>query len=466
MKIASLLSLFISLSVQMLCLTVSAQQHVPLKMDLTDKYIRVQMQRQHIPGLSLCVIKDGKIVQMKGYGLSNIETNTPATPATVYKIASVSKQFIAAAIMLLHQDGKLNPDAKLSRYIDSTPQTWNNITIRNLLSHTSGLIRDVPGFDPLKVQSNIDNIKSTFQAPLEFEPGTNWRYSNINYYVLAEIVEKVSGMPWAEFIQQRIFKPAGMSQTRLLSVTDIIPNRANGYEREGTASENAEIWLAVRPSGAFMSDVIDLAKWDTALYTDSILTADSKKQMWTPAILNNGNAAPYGYGWFTDVINGHRRIHHGGGLPGFSAAIERYPDDRLTVIVLANTASANPVKMARHIAGYHMPALKPMTEKPIVDTEPHITIKVKALINGSIKSSIDTNLLSDHLIKNVNKEDINSFFRDLTVAEKINDIILIDRSVNGDKRRYSYRLDYEDDNTTLIVVFDKFDKLSGYGTDD
>ena len=197
--------------------------------DSIDDSIVALMAWEHIPGLSLAVVRNGSLVKTKGYGMANLETSTPATPETVYKIASVSKQFLAAAVMVLVQDGKLRLNDPIGKYIEGTPASWGRITIAQLLSHTSGIARDLPGFDPLKVQPDTDFLRASFTLPLRFKPGDHWAYSNINYYCLAEIIRKVSGRPWDQFIADRIFAPAGMIRTRTTTVADIVPNRASGY---------------------------------------------------------------------------------------------------------------------------------------------------------------------------------------------------------------------------------------------
>ncbi len=165
--------------------------------DLVDDYVKVQMQRRHIAGLSLAVVKNGKILKAKGYGLANVETSTPATAETVYKIASISKQFLATGIMLLVQDGKLGLDDKVSKYLDGTPAKWKDITIRHLFAHTSGLVRDPPGFDPFKARPDAEVIRSAYSTKLDFVAGNKWDYSNLGYYMLAEIIHKASGKPWS-----------------------------------------------------------------------------------------------------------------------------------------------------------------------------------------------------------------------------------------------------------------------------
>lgn len=239
--------------------------------DRTDEFIKAEMQRQRIPGLSLVVLRDGKIVKAAGYGVANRKLQTPATPETVYKIASVSKQFIATGIMLLVQENQIGLDEPLRKYLAETPATWGAITIRHLLTHTSGLGREAPGFNPFKVQSDADVIKSAFPLQLRLTPGEKWEYSNVGYYTLAEVIRKVSGRPWTEYLSDKVFRPSSMMTTHPTNTKVSIPDLAQGYV-DNEKLLDADNWLALRPSGAFFSTVLDLAKWDALLYTDRILT--------------------------------------------------------------------------------------------------------------------------------------------------------------------------------------------------
>ena len=423
------------------------------------------MLKKYIPALSIAVLKDGKMLKMQSYGLANIETHSPAKSQTVYKIGSLSKQFIAAALMLLQQDGKINLEDGVSRYLDSLPSAWQSITIRNLLTHTSGLVRDAPDFDPLKVRPLNDDIKAIYPLPLDFTPGTQWDYSNMNYYVLAAIIGKVTGVNWNEWISEHIFKPCGMNQTRTTSMIDLIPNRASGYKRTIAGWENADIWLALRPSGAFLTSITDLAKWDSVLYTNNLLTAASKKQMWTAMKLFDNTSAHYGLGWFIDSVNNHLRVHHDGGVPGFRSDFERFPDDKFSVIVLTNIGSANTERMAQNIAGFYIPVLKPLPAKALPEREPEITEIVKSFINRlQQESAIDISTLSTELAKVYNKDAARALAN--MISGKIDSIVLIERREKNGRRTYRYRLDYGYDYTDLIIAFDSQNKIIGYGIDD
>jgi len=332
---------------------------VAVRADSVDDFVKAEIQKQHIAGVSIAVIKDGKIVKAEGYGLANIELNVPAKAETVYKIGSVSKQFIASGIMLLIDEGRISLDDKISKFLDGTPETWKDITVRHLLTHTSGIVREAPGFDPMKIQNDADVIKTAYSLPLRFQPGEKWEYCNVGYFTLAEIIRKVTAKPWPDYLKERLFAPLEMNATRTTTMTDLILNRANGYLWKTGNQQNAEIYFALRPSGAFLSTVLDLAKWDAALYTDKLLKQSVREQMWTPVKLINGATHPYGFGWELSTRAGHRVVSHGGSLPGFRAALYRFVNDKLTVVVLTNSDNANPGPIATGIADQYIPGLIP-----------------------------------------------------------------------------------------------------------
>lgn len=332
---------------------------VVARADKVDDYVNGVMLKQHIPGLSLAVIKDGKILKAEGYGLANVELNVPARADTVYKIGSVSKQFISAGILLLAQEGKLSLDDPISKYLDGTPETWKPITIRHLLTHTSGIVREAPGFDPLKIQSDAEVIKTAYPLPLRFAPGEKWEYCNVGYFSLAEIIRKVTGKAWGDYLNEALFKPLEMNATRTTNMTELVPNRANGYGWREGKYQNAAIYLALRPSGAFLSTVLDLAKWDAALYTDRFLKPATREEMWSEVKLNSGKTYTYGFGWDITTVGGHKLRRHGGSLPGFRAELARFTDDHVTVIVLANSNNADPENIALEVAEFYIPNLIP-----------------------------------------------------------------------------------------------------------
>ena len=342
------------LGVLAVAVPLQAQPQPAASADTVDRYVAAELSRQHIPGMALAVLRAGKVIKAKGYGMAELENGIAVTPETVFKIGSVSKQFLATGIMLLVQDGKIGLEDPVSKYFPGTPASWQGVTIRNFLTHTSGVIREGPAFDPLKVQPDSIVIKSAFDKPLEFPTGSKFLYCNVCYFTLAEIIARVSGKPWDVFMTERVFTPMGMKASRTTTTTALVQHRARGYAWRDSAFVNAPEFLALRPSGAFLSTVLDLAKWDAALYRDLPLTAASRKEMRAPFALTTGQPSKYGFGWQLDTLDGHWNVHHGGALPGFRAEMSRFPDDSLTVIVLTNGDGARPDQIAAGIAKLYL----------------------------------------------------------------------------------------------------------------
>ena len=327
--------------------------------DPIDDYVKMQIAKQRIPGLSLAVVKDGQIVKLQSYGLANIELNATATSDTVYKLGSLSKPFIATGIMLLAEEGKLAFSDSIATFLDGTPQGWTAMTVHHVLSHTGGLSREAPGFDPLKVQPDSAVIRSAYGMALEFQPGEKWQYSNLGYFVLAEIITRVSGKPWPQFLEERIFARLGMTATRVTDVTSIVPNRASGYALRNDMYQNAPVIAALRPSGALLSTVMDLLRWDAALGSGRVLPPSALETMWTRARLTSGEAARYGLGWYIDGDGADRMIHHPGSIAGFQADYARFPAYNLSVIVLTNRDIAFPAAIAAGVAALYEPKFVP-----------------------------------------------------------------------------------------------------------
>jgi CubicO group peptidase (beta-lactamase class C family) len=337
-----------------------------------DHYVFGEMEREHIPGLAVGIYSRGQILLAKGYGMANVELQVPVKPETIFQSGSVGKQFVSAAVMMLVEEGKVGLDDSIVKYFPDAPESWKPILIKNLLSHTSGLAeyespeRTGPkGPFYMRLNFTEDELVSKIEAlPIEFKPGEKWDYRNTNYVLLGVMIHKVTGKFYADFLQERIFKPWDMRATRLISETDIIPNRSSGYELHGSALRNQE-WVSPTfnstADGTLYFNVLDLAKWDEALYGTSLLKQSSLDRIWTVFLLNDGkpNPAQYGFGWGMHAINGHKLIDHSGAWQGFTCNISRFVDDGLTVVVLTNLAGARPGVIAHAIAGLVNPALEP-----------------------------------------------------------------------------------------------------------
>jgi CubicO group peptidase (beta-lactamase class C family) len=327
--------------------------------DAIDDYIHAEMATQHVPGLALLVSRGGQVVRAQGYGLANVELQVPVKPETIFQSGSVGKQFTATAVMMLVEEGKIGLEDPLTRFFPDAPAAWKTVTIRELLSHTAGFTDYPKDFDMRKDYSETQLLKIVEGIPLAFPPGTSWSYSNLGYLTLGIVIHKVTGQFYGDFLQEHIFRPLGMSTTRIISEADIVPNRAAGYRLVKGELKNQE-WVSptvnTTADGSLYFSIDDLAKWDAALYTEKLLKRSSLEQMWTVAKLKSGqpNSGHYGFGWMTGKRNGHSVVEHEGSWQGFETDITRYVDDKLTVVVLTNLAEAKPYVFANHVAEMYL----------------------------------------------------------------------------------------------------------------
>lgn len=306
-------------------------------------------------GLSVAVARGDRVILSKGYGKADLENGVPATEASVFRIASVTKQFTAAAVMRLAEQGKLALDDDFTKYIDY-PTQGRTVTIRELLNHTSGIkdYTDIPGFfetvaldlPPERVLDPVRNL------PFEFEPGTRWAYSNTNYHLLGMIIEKVSGVPYAKYMQDEFFTPLGLVHTRYDIASEVIPGRARGYGVIDGAPANASYLSMTIPysAGGLLSSAGDLVRWQLALIGGKVVSPDSYAQMTTPGRLASGSATRYGFGLFMSEVDGHPNFMHEGGIPGFNSILVYFKNEKLTIAVISNSPAASAGLLAAEIA--------------------------------------------------------------------------------------------------------------------
>lgn len=328
--------------------------------DAIDAFVAAEMGRQRIPGLSLAVVRRGVVARAKGYGLANVELSVAATPRSVYQSGSLGKQFTAAAVMMLVEKGALSLEDRIGRFLPEAPATWRDINVRHLLTHTSGMGDYTEKIDLHRDYTTEQLLAFAAEQPLEFSPGEKWSYSNTGYMVLGILIQRVAGQFYGDMLRDRVFQPLGMETARVISEADIVPNRAAGYRLVDGALKNQD-WVApslnTTADGALYFSVLDMAKWDAALYTERLLKRASLEQIFTPARLADGSVyrdkqgTGYGFGWFIGEQAGHRRIEHGGSWQGFEGHIARYVDDGVTVIVLANLADSDPGLISHGVAG-------------------------------------------------------------------------------------------------------------------
>ena len=331
------------------------------------------------PGAAVIVVKDGRTLFRKAYGMADLELGVPLQPDMVFRLGSITKQFTAAAILMLAEEGKLSLQDPIEKHLAGYPTQGHVITIEHLLTHTSGIqsYTDMPGWmtsriqGPMTVTELVDGFK---KEPMQFAPGEKWAYNNSGYVLLGAIVEKASGKTYEAFVRERIFQPLGMTASYYDRTEPIIPKRAPGYTREGDQPRNARYLSMTQPyaAGSLASTVDDLARWDGSLYTETLLKKASLERAWTPYVLKDGKPTGYGYGWGVSKLRGRRAISHGGGIFGFSTYAVRLPDERVYVAVLCNSdsPSADPGYVAKKIAA--LAVGDPFPEPAAITLDPKI----------------------------------------------------------------------------------------------
>ena len=360
----------------LLCLIISA---VPVHSQVSPRQIDAvfaSLKSDNAPGGAALVVHDGRVVFRHGYGITDLRTRKKIDGRTNFRLASFTKQFTAACIMLLVRDGKLRYDDHLTDIFPEFPAYGRSITVRNLLNHTSGLedyeelmMKQYPETTTEKVPQILDaGVLKLLeqQTSAKFPAGAKWEYSNSGYAVLAMIVEKATGKPFGQFLRERIFKPLKMKNTLAYeNGKNEVPHRAYGHSKTGKDDSWQETdqspTSAVLGDGGIYSSIDDLAKWDRAIREHTLLSEAEMKPALTPvqptegpAKTEDGSTVGYGFAWFLDPYQGHRRMSHYGSTIGFRTTIHRFPDDRLTIIVLANRADINPDKSALKVADLYL----------------------------------------------------------------------------------------------------------------
>ncbi len=315
-----------------------------------------------VPGASVLVIRNGNVALRASYGTTDLDARLPVTPRTNFRLASVSKQFTAAAIEILAERGALSYDDPITRFLPTLPPYARDITIRHLLTHSSGLLdyedlipptvtEQVSDLDVLRMLQNTDHTN--------FAPGTSYRYSNTGYVFLGLIVAKASGTSFASFLKREIFDPLGMRGTVAYERSvSTVEHRAYGHTRKEGAwvRHDQSVTSATLGDGGIYSSIDDLARWDDALANACLVRPETLRLAFTPAVDTDDPAVRYGFGWRIGEHHGRRMLWHSGETAGFRNVIVRFPDDRLTVVVLTNRDEPEPYKTALEIADLHLPS--------------------------------------------------------------------------------------------------------------
>jgi D-alanyl-D-alanine carboxypeptidase len=336
-----------------------------------DAYLTAEMAKRRIPGLAISVVKDGEVVRSQGLGLASVELDVPVTPASVFELASVTKQFTAAGVMRLVDEGQVRLGDAIREYLPDCPDAWSGITIRHLLTHTAGLAGPHTAFrslEPGMDWTTANQLAAAAREPLCFPPGDGYQYSDAGYFLLGVVIEKAGGFAYRPFLADLFFKPLGMSATTVPDQWAIVKNRASGYTLAGgqlvriRRDRQNELPSA---TGVF-STVEDLVKWDGALSGGKVVSPASLVQMWTPVAENDPTIVhPYGFGWKVEECFGRRMITHGG-VTG--TEYTKFPDDNLTVIVLTNLGNrgldrVNPWGLTVDVAEFYLSGGGPIAAK-------------------------------------------------------------------------------------------------------
>ncbi|HEX5324840.1 MAG TPA: serine hydrolase [Capsulimonadaceae bacterium] len=436
--------------------------------DKIDDYVQRQMQAQHIPGLSLAIVKNGKIAKARGYGLADLEQKTPATPQTLYELASVTKQLTATAVMLLVQDGKIGLDDKISQYVKGTPNTWRDITLRELLNQTSG-IKDI--LNELRGTSQNDAtpqeiVDDVALYPLDFAPGTDWSYSNTNYLLLGMVIGEVTGMDFSAFLTERVFRPLGMTSTRLDSDADIIPKRAGRYSWDGSrltnsALFNGSLWRS--GEAGLMSNVLDMARWDGALLGGKILSTASEEETWSPGKLSDGALYPYGFGWFLWDFNGRKVISHEGSAPGVSTGIAHYLNDKLAVVVFMNRDGVNALALAGEVANLYDPAVAARAAPDQQGPDPRATALMRSVLMQLQQGTPDHSLFTQKMQFGTTPDFLRYAKQFLAPLGELRTLIFISRSDRANGQIYRYEAIFENGGLDVNFTLTKDGKIDDAG---
>jgi CubicO group peptidase (beta-lactamase class C family) len=372
------------------------------------EFIRSEMQERQIPGLQIVVIKNGKTVLSKVFGVASIQYGLPVAGSSVFSINSATKSFTGVAIMQLAEQGKIDLQAPASRYLDNLPADWQAITVTQLLTHTSGLPDIIdPATSNLLPGGPAAAWKAVQALPMEFAPGQRFSYNQTNYVLLEKIITLLSGEPFLQFIQHKQFDAVGMPNSSFGDSLDVVKNKANSYRLadDGKTLRNVieDFPLYTRAGAGINTNVQDLSKWIMALQQGRLLKTASLRQLWTPTSFSDGRPAPWALGWPSIRRTGHRAV---AGIGGGRSAFYVYPEDDLAIVILTNLAGSQPEQMIDTVAGFYLPELKQ------VNSGAYAIYRLRQLIDKSGYGEIDQKLqqvMKQEGVSRPSQNDLNSW---------------------------------------------------------
>lgn len=428
------------------------------------------MQANKTPAAQVAVIRDGTLTDDDAFGMANLKRRIPATAQTQFEIGSVTKQFTAAAILQLKEQGKLKLTDPLGKYVPEYPQ-GKAITIEQLLWQVSGVpnytevnhFMHIAGTTPGSLDAALALIA---KKPLDFKPGSRFEYSNTNYLLLGEVVARASHMPWQTYIRTHIFEPVGMTHSAFISDEAHLANIATGYERkkDGTFAVAPPLngpWAGA--AGGIVSTAGDMAKWDQAFFAGKVVSAQDVTLATSAHRLGSGKSTGYGFGWFTDTYDGQERIQHDGGTFGFTSENDYYPKLHEFVIVLDNVAGVDPQFIASRTFEALNPTIARASEKPAAGEVPAITALARQWLHFAQTGGADRSELTPAFAKHLTPDVLAGTENALGPMGEPTAFVFRGKSTQGGITQYEYRVTFKSGALKMLLMVDKDGKIAGIG---
>lgn len=435
----------------------SAQPARAEQLDSVDAYIARVMASEKVPGVSVAIMRNGRVLLTKGYGFADLEHKVPVTPRTVFQSGSVGKAFTVMAVLMLVDEGRVQLEAPLSTYFPNAPATWASITVRHLLEHTSGLPGYPDDFDYRKDRTEDDLFALIREQPLGFAVGARRGYSNLGFITLGLLVRKVTGQFYGDLLAERVFRPSGMPTARVISEADIVPDRARGYRLVNGALANQE-WVAptlnTTADGSLLLSALDMAAWDAALHERRLLSAQSYTRMWTRLVTTDGVEQPFGFSWQIPDVGTQRIIEHSGGWQGFTANYSRYPAAGLSVAVFLNRRGVDPIRVTRGIQRIFHPELSIAALPALPDPDREMSAFVRAFVADVVAKRLRATQFAPSLAQEIlaGADQAAQRFQSYGTLQ---DMALVARTVTPDGVRHvTYRLTFSGQPILLRLARD------------